>query len=433
MTDSPPREIDRAQRRRELIATARQELLDGLRGRRQLVVRALTPIVLFGVVLGASLATRGADPTRETPYRVAVQGDLEGMRTTIASLDKQNLAFEPTGDAALATADGADIGLVVPNGVDLLIKAREPVALEVIQTTVSPSSRAATANLRAGLAEVYRGQMIEARDAANQTSELGTNPPGTTAGTGTGTGTGTPTTDPTGSVDGTATLQRFTIDRINVQRTQAGTRELSAQIVPALIVLQAAMLVNGTATRILGRNNRGLIMAQLLLPLRRTDLARAKAIAELGLGLTAASPVLAVIIGYAAIAGNLRAGLGAGLVAAGATAVVALVLSAPMVACGLFIGTAARSQEHVTLGTAISLILTSLVAAVTALGEFPRPAGIAVVPIVGAVSALRDILNGGGGPIALLVACLSALALTALFLRLAARVFDAERTVLRVA
>jgi len=431
MTDSPPREIDRAQRRRELIATARQELLDGLRGRRQLVVRALTPIVLFGVVLGASLATRGADPTRETPYRVAVQGDLEGMRTTIASLDKQNLAFEPTGDAALATANGADIGLVVPNGVDLLIKAREPVALEVIQTTVSPSSRAATANLRAGLAEVYRGQMIEARDAANQTSELGTNPPGTTAGT--GTGTGTPTTDPTGSVDGTATLQRFTIDRINVQRTQAGTRELSAQIVPALIVLQAAMLVNGTATRILGRNNRGLIMAQLLLPLRRTDLARAKAIAELGLGLTAASPVLAVIIGYAAIAGNLRAGLGAGLVAAGATAVVALVLSAPMVACGLFIGTAARSQEHVTLGTAISLILTSLVAAVTALGEFPRPAGIAVVPIVGAVSALRDILNGGGGPTALLVACLSALALTALFLRLAARVFDAERTVLRVA
>ena len=56
-----------------------------------------------------------------------------------------------------------------------------------------------------------------------------------------------------------------------------------------------------------------------------------------------------------------------------------------------------------------------------------------MVPIVGAVSALRDILNGGGAPIALLVACLSALALTALFLRLAARVFDAERTVLRVA
>ncbi len=414
MTDGPPHEVDRAQRRQELVATARQELLDGLRGRRQLLVRALTPIVLFVVVLGASLATRGADPTRDTPYRVAVQGDLEGMRTTIALLESQKLTFVATGDAALATANGADIGLIVPNGLDALIKAREPAALEVIQTTVSPASRAATANLRAGLAEVYRGQMIDALDSPR---------PGTQTGL----------ADPSEAIDGTATLQRFTIDRINVQRTQAGTRELSAQIVPALIVLQAAMLVNGTATRILGRNNRGLIMAQLLLPLRRTDLARAKAIAELGLGLTAASPVLLVIIGYAAIAGNLRAGPGAGLVAAATTAVVALVLAAPMVACGLFIGTAARSQEHVTLGTAISLILTSLVAAVTALGEFPRPAGFAVLPIVGAVSALRDILNGGGSLLALLVACASALALTTLFLRLAARVFDAERTVLRVA
>lgn len=389
----------RAARWRQVGAAARLELLDGIRGRRQLVVRAITPILLFGVVLAVSIVTRGADPVRRDPYRVAVEGDVAGARATLDALRTPRLVFEPTPDAALAAANGADIGVRLPDRLDEALAQHRPTSIEVFQTTVTGSSRAAVANLRAGLADLYKRQLDDQARAA--------------------------------AVAEVATI--FTIDRTDVQLTTQGTRELSAQIVPALLTLQAAMLVNATATRILGRRNRGLLMAQLLLPLRRRDLAVAKALAELGIGALAASPVVLVVLAYVLATGSSRGGAGAAAVGVIATAIAAAALALPMVAVGLLIGTAAKSQEQVTLGTALSLVATTMVAAITALGDVPRPRILAVMPIQGMVSALRDVLSGSGSPLWFAVAVLSSTAFAAVLVRLAGRVYRTDRIVLRIA
>ena len=256
------------------------------------------------------------------------------------------------------------------------------------------------ANLRTGLASIYKDQIDQFDEAAGATG-------------------------PAESL--------FVIDRIDVLLTRAGTQELSAQLVPALLVLQAAMLVSATATRVLGRRNRGLMMTQLLLPLPRRDLARAKAIAELGLGLIAAAPVLLAVTVFAVITAWQRGGPWVALVAALTTLVAAVALAMPMVAVGLLIGTVARSQEQVTLGTTISLVVTAMVAAFTALGSFPRPAGLAVVPVQGVVSALRDVLNGVGSPWWFAVSLASTTLFAVAVTRLAGRTFNADRLVLRIA
>ena len=381
---------------------ARLELLDGIRGRRQLIVRAVTPILLFGVVLAVSIATRGADPVRRERYRVAVEGDMEGARETLRFLRGDRLSFESSADAPLAAANGADLGIRIPDGLDAAIAEHRPVRVDVFQTTVAAPSRAAVANLRAGFADLYKSQLDQA---AATLVDAGS----------------------------TAPISIFTIDRIDVQLTNQGTRELSAQIVPALLVLQAAMLVNATATRILGRRNRGLMMAQLLLPLRRRDLAAAKAMAELGIGLIAASPVILAITIYVAIASWARAGTGAAVLGVIATLVAAPAFAVPMVALGLLIGTAASSQEQVTLGTALSLVLTSVVAAVTALGEMPRPRPIAVMPIQGLVSTLRDILAGNGNAVWFAVSVVTTALFALAVVRLSGRVYRTDRIVLRIA
>lgn len=378
-------------------AVARQEALDGFRGRRALVVRAVTPILLFGVVLVSVLATRGPDPTRRDPYVVAVEGDRAGASTTLDGLAGPRLRLEPTDDAALAAARTADLGLRLPDRLDERLAAGEEVAVVVHRSAIRGQSRAALALVRAGLADQRLAALQE--EAA--------------------------------AVEPGRDEDLFPVELTDVQRTEQGTRALGAELVPALVLLQAAMLVTGVATRLLSRRTRGLLAAQLVLPLRRDQLARAKGWAELAVGLVAASPVLVAVLVFTAVTTANRAGAAAAAVDTVLVAASALVLSLPMVAVGLLIGTAARTQEQVTLATAVTLVLAAMVAAFVALGEAPRPAALPVVPVAGLVSALRDQLTGAGSAGALMIATLSTLVLTWWCTRLAGRLFDGERLVLR--
>lgn len=387
----------RLEGRGAIAAVARQEALDGFRGRRALVVRAVTPILLFGVVLVSVLATRGPDPTRRDPYVVAVEGDRAGAAATLDALAGPRLRLEPSENAALAAARTADLGLRLPDRLDERIAAGEEVVVVVHRSAIRGQSRAALALVRAGLAD----QRLTALQEEAAAVELGRD------------------------------QDLFPIELTDVQRTEQGTRALGAELIPALVLLQAAMLVTGVATRLLGRRTRGLLAAQLVLPLRRDQLARAKGWAELAVGLVAASPVLlAVLVFTAATTGN-RAGAAAAAVDTVLVAAAALALSLPMVAVGLLIGTAARTQEQVTLATAVTLVLAAMVAAFVALGDAPRPPVLAVVPVAGLVSALRDQLTGTGSTAALLIATLSTLTFTWWCTRLAGRLFDGERLVLR--
>ncbi|MEZ5142980.1 MAG: ABC transporter permease subunit [Acidimicrobiales bacterium] len=383
--------------RGEVAALARQEALDGFRGRRALLVRAITPLLLFAVVLVAVLATRGPDPVRRDPYVLAVQGDRNGARATLDDLDDGRLRFVTTDDAALAAARDADLGVVLPDRLDDRIAAGEAPELVVYRAATRGSSRAALAVLRAGLAD---RQLTRLQDAA-------------------------------ATVDPAHARGLFPIELTDVQRTEQGTRTLGGGLVPAVLVLQAAMLVNGTATRLLGRRSRGLLQAQLVLPLRRDQLARAKGWAELAVGMVAGSPVLLAVLAFTAVTAAGQRGAPAAIAETTVVAASAVVLGLPMVALGLLIGTVARTQEQVTLATAAALVLAAVVAAVVALGTVAPPAAIAVVPVAGLAGSLRNLLAGEGGLLPVLVAAVTTLLLAALLARLAGRQFDAERLVLR--
>ncbi|MFN8039664.1 MAG: ABC transporter permease subunit [Acidimicrobiales bacterium] len=378
-------------------ALARQEALDGFRGRRALLVRMITPLLLFGVVLGAVLATRGPDPVRRDPYVVAVQGDRDGARAILGALAGDRLRFVPTDDAALAVLRGADLGLEVPDGLDATVAAGGDARVVVHRSATTSASRAALAVVRAGLTDQHL-QLLQAQAAA---------------------------------VDPRQGQGLFPVELTDVQNTQQGTRTLGAELVPALLVLQAAMLVNGTATRLLGRRSRGLLPAQLVLPMRRDQLARAKGWAELAVGLVAGSPILLAVLVFTAWTTANRDGA---LAAAGDVIVVALsavVLCLPMIGMGLLIGTAARTQEQVTLGTAAALVVSAMVAAFVALSDVAPPAGVAVVPVVGLVGTLRNLLTGTGGLGPVVVAMGTTLLLAWGATRLGGRLFDGERLVLR--
>ena len=102
-----------------------------------------------------------------------------------------------------------------------------------------------------------------------------------------------------------------------------------------------------------------------------------------------------------------------------------------MVGVGLLIGTAARTQEQVTLGTAAALVVSAMVAAFVALSDVSPPAGVAIVPVVGLVGTLRNLLTGTGGLGPVVVAMGTTLLLAWGATRLGGRLFDGERLVLR--
>lgn len=377
-------------------ALAVPDLLDGIRGRRQLVVRAVTPVLLFAAVLGVTLVLGDADPTRQERWTVAVEGDLAGARATLDGLGAGRLDYVPTDDASLAVTEGADAAVRVPPGLDAGLAEGGDATVELVEVTVDADSRAAVAQLQAGLGERAR---VEALAAA-----------------------GLP-------VDGVA----FTIDLTEVELTRRGTRVLGAELVAAVVCLQAAMLVSGAANRFRGRRGGGQLVTQLVLPVPRRRLATAKGLAELGVGSVAGVPVLVPVLALAVVVSAREGGLAVGLAAVPAVLAATVVLGACTTALGVFVGVAARSPEQVTLGSGAAVVGAAVVAATVGLGTLPRPPALAVVPVAGVVSELRQLLSGQARPAALVVA-LVATSVAALVISVASgRVLDGERLVGREA
>ena len=345
---------------RGLWALAVPDVLDGLRGRRQLVLRAVTPVLLLGVVLGISLLLRseGARPT-DRPYVIAVSGDLGGAADTLAAVAGARLELIEVDDVAVAVVDEADAGLRLPPGLDEALAVGADVRLEVVQDSTDATSRAAVALLAANL-EVLRRPVAVA--------------------------------DLPEGADRTV----FTVDRRQVELSTAGTRVLGAELVAAVVCLQTAVLATGAANRFAGRRGGGLLAAQLALPVARSRLAGAKGLAELVVGIVAASPVLLAALALA-VATSAGSGLTAVAVVLVAVPASVVVLGSVMCAAGVAVGAAARSQEQLTLGTGAVVVAAAVVAAVVGLGDLPRPPALAVVPVVGLVSELRAVLADGGG------------------------------------
>jgi ABC-type Na+ efflux pump permease subunit len=388
---------------REIRAIAELEALDGLRDRRQLVLRAVTPIVLFLCVAAVTLAFRGTETTSHPdPYRVAVEGDYDGARATLEHLSPR-LSFYPVTDARTATFTGAEGAIRVPNALDRTLADPHAVVADVVvyEDTIDSASRAATIIIEAAFADIASGR---ARAAAVELP--GT--PGTTA--------------PPGA---------FTVRSEDVELTSSGSQTLTSQIIPGLVCLQAALLIAGTANRLVSRRTRGVLTAQLLLPVSRRNLALAKGLGELVVDTVTAVPIVAALVAFGALVALHDGRLGDALVGTVAVIASVVVLFAIAAATGVVIGTASRTQEQVSLATGAAVVVAALVAATVALGPPPPTDLIALVPFAGTVAMLREILNGTGSwpafGVSVATSALGAFAVIAL----GGRSLDAQRIVTR--
>lgn len=412
---TPDTDLTAAERRRrawrEVRAVAALEALDGLRSRRQLIVRAVTPILLFVCVLGVTIALRGVDQRNHPQrYRIAVEGDYEGARQTLALLNPGRLEFVPTTDSRLATIDGADAGLHVPDHLDRTLAEQHDavVPIEVQQITSNASSRAGAVLVQSAFVDLHTSSVQARVDEAVQAAG-GAGPGGATA----------------------ARVGRFEPLTINVEVTSAGTRTLTSQVIPGLLCLQAALLVAGTANRLVSRRSRGLLTAQPLLPISRRSLAIAKGLGELLVGLVTASPIIVALLAFGAIIA-LRDGTPLqALVQLVATALAMLTLFGFTTMVGVLIGTAARTQEQVSLATGAAVIVAALVATIVALGPVASPLGLALVPFAGVIGMLREVLNGTGSFGGLVVAALTTILGSLLISTFGGRSLSGERLVLR--
>ena len=392
---------DRGRIAREIRAIAAQEALDGLRDRRQLLVRALTPVILFLCVLGVTIGLGGTESrTHPDRYTVAVEGDYDGARDTLAAMSDR-LEFIPVADARIAAIDQTEVAIRIPDDLDAT-RRDDPgavIPIEILQVGINPPSRAGSLLIQASLAELEYQTANQLLDAQRDTAS--------------------------GASDS------ITLTVNNVERSEAGTRTLVSQVIPGLVCLQAALLVAGTANRIVSRRSRGLLMAQLLLPVSRRALAMAKGLGELAIGSVTATPVIIAVLGFGAIAAVFTDSATNPFLQLLATAVTMVVLFAFTTAVGVVIGTAARTQEQVSLATGAAVVVAALIAVTVAISSASPPAIIAIVPVAGSVGSLRDVLEGTGSIVAVLVATASTGLATALTIARAGRSLDAERMVMR--
>ncbi len=386
---------------RETRAIASLEALDGLRDRRQLLVRGITPVIVFLCVLGVTLGLRGTESrTHPNPYTVAVEGDIEGARATLGALGDR-LQFVPVDDARMATVDIAELGLRIPDGLDRTLRddPSAAVPIEILQIAVDPPSRAGSLLLQSAFVNLESTQVRQQLEDAQDRNEVGSD--------------------------------SITLTVVNVERTEVGTRSLVSQAVPGLLCLQAALLVTGTANRIVSRRSRGLLMAQLLLPVSRRSLAAAKGLGELAVGAITAAPVILAVVAFGALTSAFTGSAG-GLVGNVATILLTMgVLFTFTTTLGIVIGTVSRTHEQISLATGAAVIVAALIAVTVAIGERPPPRAVAVIPVAGSVGALRDVLDGRGSLLAVAVATATTLLATAVLIHLTGRTLDAERMVMR--
>ncbi len=286
-----------------LVDLARPELLDGLRNRRQLVARALAPVVLLVAIAALGLLTGEVLNPEPGKYRVAVAGDVDGGVNLVASLAAADLRVETAPDAALAVAGSADAALVLPPDTDDALADGEPLAVTLVSDATNLRSRAAAVETRLVLVELSA-----------------------------------PLPD------------GVTIERILVQptsgRSTGGGSQVLAQGAAALVLVQGGVLIGSAAARLARRRGTGQLAPMLVLAIPRSRLVTARALTDTALGLVAGAPLVALAL-LAGVGVRLHEGdpLGAAwaaVVVPAAAAAVAL----PLVSVGLIIGARAAHPSR---------------------------------------------------------------------------------------
>jgi hypothetical protein len=376
------------------------EVTEGFRNRRQLLIRAATPLVLLLTLSGLVAFSGRTQRLADDEYVIAVEGDITGARGTLATLEHPPtletaapppLVFVAADDAALEVTRSADAGLRVPPGLDASLARGDTARVGIFTDHTERPSRAAASLLRAALFERL----------APRPGEL--------------------------AVVATGVEEREGTPGVDEGREQLGRG------VAAFVLLQGAVLVGAAAIRLTGRRATGNLVPQLLLPVPRLELVAGRGVSELVLGLVTGLPLLALVTVPTVVL----------LVADGDVALAALVVvlvpltaaavAAPLIATGLVIGIRARSAQQVSGLTAGSLVVVSLAARFVSQAGEEQAGVLAAVPLVGPAHVLRQAIDGQFEPLGLVVALLSTIAVTWILLRLASNLIGGDHLALRSA
>lgn len=371
------------------LALARLDLLDGVRNRRQLLIRAVTPLLLLVSLMAMTALAGGGDQLAKDTYLVTVSGDVAGARATLDALvaaSGNRIEVAVAADPHLALVSGADLSLVLPDELDTEMAGSDPIDLTLVSAADDKDSRAAATLVRSALAEVVRplpeNLALDARDVQED------------------------------------------LDR--------GAADLVAQAAAALVLLQGGILIGTSASRFTSKRATGTLAPHLLLPVPRRRLALSRGVCELTLGLLAGLPLL-ILVGLAAITVLLVAGEPAAVVATVILMPAAAVgVAAPLVGLGVALGARARSHQQSSALTAGGLVVVALMARYVALLPESAPTWVAAVPVAGPAKVLRDGVSGDLQVVALALAVLTTAAFTALVTTIAARSLDRDDLALRL-
>lgn len=374
------------------LVLARLDLLDGLRNRRQLIVRAITPVALLvGLVVLLAFSGDNGTTTATTRYLIAVEGDVDGALTTIDALRANSptpLEFVSTDNLYLALVDGADAGLRLPDDLDAAMATSAPPPLTLITSAEQRDSRAAGSQLRAAFAA----------------STL-------------------PLTVPL-TVD-TAFVDPETEEEDDLQ-TALG------QVAAALVLLQGGVLVGTSAARFTSKRATGTLVPQLLLPVARSRLVLGRGIAEMVLGLLAGIPILGLVAVAVVVTLVATGDIGLAVLSLVLLFVTAVAVFLPLVAVGLTVGARTKSTQQASALTAGGLVVVALTARFVALLPDTAPGWVVLLPLAGPAKVLRDTISGDVQPGAMAVAFASTALISWLIVRVAARSLDRDDMALRM-
>ena len=364
----------------------------------------LQPIVFVALMAApAFFAQRAITHERASTWDVAVVGDLDAVPGLRAALDREPFSVLDGGDAIEQVAgDRAALAVEVPDDARARVRAGETVRLRVLAMQTNDITDRAAPALSRRLIEFGRAESQRLLEDAGQPAAL---------------------------------ASPLRVDIKDIATTSAeGIRFGLAQALPALLVIQLFGLVSLTQERLAGAKDKRVLEALLLLPVPRRHI-----LLGIGSATTLVGALSSVVIFVpltlaisAAVASLSRSltdplGLASTLVIGGGT------LALTFAALGLMLGARASSgSAGSVLVTVIQLTIFATVIVSPFIGDINGASPVLTVPVLGPLLFVRDGLQSGPQPAAVLQLMLTQVAIAALLVRIGARALDADRSVLRV-
>jgi ABC-type Na+ efflux pump permease subunit len=382
-----------------------RELLDYRRQRkvwRRLFLQPFLIVLLLGVPV---LFFRAADEReKKQEFSVAVEGDASAVPGLQAALNRRPLSSHASTDAERDVVSRVrDVAVVVPPDAAAAVAAGLPVPLQLLALPVDASSRFGGEAVQARLAELRTSVASRALATEGLPAEV-------------------------------AAPFAFEVVDLN-QATGEGTRLGLAQALPALLAIQLFGLMASAEERLAGAKDRRVLEPLLVLPFRRLDILLGIGGATMSAGFIAAALLFVpMVVGLTLAVAAVSSTVAGPAEVAGALLFGVLLFGIVFTAIGLFAGARAHTGGEGSVFVTVAQVgVFALVSATPFLTDVAAKGPILLVPILGPMLLVRDVVASGFSVEPTMTALLGAAAVTMLLVRAAVRQLDTEGSVLRSA